>query len=605
MLIFGLSLLFYPDVASWWNSRIQRGIALIYDEEVARLSQEHIANQFRRAEEVNNELARSTTQLLLAHLAPLPEDYFEILYVGGVMGRIEIPIIGVNMPIYHSTGHNALDRGVGHMEGTAFPIGGESTHSVLTAHTGLANARMFNDLEGNVHIGDKFFITVMGVRKAYEVDHVIRILPWETEHFRIVPGEDFVTLMTCTPYGINSHRWLVRGRRTEYIPYMAAEIVQNIIEPRVDIRIYIFVGLFLLFMVVFAVYSALKGKKEATNARRPRTVHPTPVAAIVTHDRYNGLTIDDMFNDLESQTSPPSYEVHTQPARVNDNKIAQTIKPLKPALIGKNARSKRKGFSPIPSMSRYIATGFISLMLIIIIGIGVSQNFSRPGSSSQVAIYNFVTMIDDYKTEYRDRWVAEQIGRWMESGELAAPGEGTFESPLSWLYDRMAEYNHRLYESGMGNLPDPFDANQPNVNLNHFGFEYSEMIGFVTIPSIDAELPLYMGANNGNLSRGLAHVTGTSLPLGGANTNTIIAGREGQRRTSLLENINNVSVGDEIHITNFHKTVIYTVVNIYQGSTINTDALTIQPGQDILTLLGYNQSSSQRYTIVATRANHY
>jgi len=602
LLIAGLSMLFYPDVATWWNGRSQRGMAILYDEEVARLGQERIDAHFRRAAEVNAELATlpQGAPLFVANLATLPDDYREILYVGGIMGRVAIPVIGVNLPIFHTTQTWALDRGVGHLEGTAFPIGGYGTHSVLTAHTGLANARMFTDMERNVNVGDQFFIHVMGRTLAYEVDQILIILPHEVESMRVVPGEDLVTLMTCTPYTVNSHRLLVRGRRIEYTPYMAEEIEQAIIIAQVvDIRIYIFVGLFLLFMLVFALYSATKGKK-VHNPRRSMPTRPHPAEPIynaepVNHESHlkGRLIMEDLFNELENRP----------PERVRN--AYQNTKALKPALIGKHAPKKRskRMKSGAQNMTKNIAACFIALLIIVGIGIAAASAFGQQGGrNGQTAIADFVTRIENYNNEYMDRWIAEQIARWQDGGELILLDPNSYESPLSWLHRKVTEHNRNLYVSGQGYIPDPFGYGQTGFNLSYFGFE-EEMIAFITIPSIELELPIYMGASRENLHRGLAHVTGTSLPVGGAGSNAVIAGYMDLRRTSLLDNIGEINIGDEISITNFYETIIYTVAYIHRYDSAPADALTIQSGRDLISLVGYRQASSDRYTIVATRTN--
>ena len=133
----------------------------------------------------------------------------------GVMGTVEIPSIGVSLPIYHGTSDAVLKKGAGHLQGTSLPIGGESTHTVITGHTGLSNAKLFTDLT-QVEEGEVFFLNVMGEKLAYKVDQIKVVLPTELDDLKIVPGEDYCTLLTCTPYGVNDHRLLVRGERTDY-----------------------------------------------------------------------------------------------------------------------------------------------------------------------------------------------------------------------------------------------------------------------------------------------------------------------------------------------------------------------------------------------------
>ena len=134
----------------------------------------------------------------------------------GVMGFIKIPCIDVSLPIYHGTSEAVLEIGAGHLQGTSLPIGGESTHSVITGHTGLSSAKLFTDLT-ELEEGDMFFLNVMGEKLAYKIDQITKVLPEEISNLKIENGKDYCTLVTCTPYGVNTHRLLVRGERTDYV----------------------------------------------------------------------------------------------------------------------------------------------------------------------------------------------------------------------------------------------------------------------------------------------------------------------------------------------------------------------------------------------------
>ena len=516
------------------------------------------------------------------------------------MGRIQIPVIGVDLPIYHGTHSASLDRGVGHLEGTSFPIGGENTHSVLTAHTGLPNARMFTDMEGNVNIGDKFFIDVMGRRLAYEVDHIEVIYPHMVESMRIFPGQDLVTLMTCTPYTINSHRLLVRGRRIEYIPYMAEEIEQAIVETRVDVRIFVFVAFFLLFMMGFAIYNAIMNRRQAQRPARPGPAMPRPLpdyevevpAAAVTayyenHVPYeNHIPIDDRW---------PARSVSQG---VNYTSIKPTTRNSRPSRPG-TRRAKRRS-TALPNMTRNIAACFIALLIITGAGFAAAQVLGQNGNgrNGQTAIEDFVSRIDAYNAGYRDRWVAEQLGRWLEGGEVEIQ-DAPQESPLHWLYQRITEHNRYLYESNRS-LPDPFDGGQDSFNLSYFGFDDEEMIGFITMPGPDIKLPIFMGASRDNLRRGAAHVTGSSLPIGGPGTNAVLGVHLGH--TNLQNRVDEIDIGSEIRVTNFYETITYTIINVQRSDSMPVDMMNIQSDQDTLTILGYRPGSQERYVIVAIRA---
>ncbi|MCL2406071.1 MAG: class C sortase [Defluviitaleaceae bacterium] len=214
-----IPLFIWPSIARTYNASIMRRVIYEQQAAVALLGQDIIDEHFRRAEEHNAALRElsPTAPLMVAHMATVAEDYYNILNVNGIMGWLEIPVIDVNfLPIFHGTSSLALDRGAGHMEGTAFPIGGYGNHPVIVAYGGAALERMLRGLEHNVNIGDIFYITILGQRLVYQVYEIIIISPHEVEKLRIIPDADVVTLMTCVPYGINSHRLLVRGTRVEY-----------------------------------------------------------------------------------------------------------------------------------------------------------------------------------------------------------------------------------------------------------------------------------------------------------------------------------------------------------------------------------------------------
>jgi len=226
MLVTGFAIRVYPDIRTWQNANVNADFLEQQEISTAALYEDVIADILRRAEEVNEALRQlpEDARFNIAHEAEVPSDYMYILNVGGTMARLEIPRISLDLPIFHSTRSDVLDVGIGHIEGTSFPIGGESTHAAFTAHTALPTARLFCDLEGNVQYGDLFFITVLGTRMAYEVDQILVVLPHEIESLRIQPGEDLVTLITCTPPTVNTHRLLVRGRRVPYVSaYVEAE----------------------------------------------------------------------------------------------------------------------------------------------------------------------------------------------------------------------------------------------------------------------------------------------------------------------------------------------------------------------------------------------
>jgi len=207
-----LSIIMWPTIARRWNATAQQRRVQEQHAEIALLGQDEIDAHFRRAEEHNAALRELDIRDRLYHGSSLWEDYYSILNVDGIMGRIEIPIISVDLHIFHGTGDRALNRGAGHLGGSDFPIGGYGSHSIIMANSGMRHARLFSDLE-SVNIGDYFYITVLDRRMTYRVESVKTILPNEIEALQAEPEADAVTLMTRVPYRVNSHMLLVRGIR--------------------------------------------------------------------------------------------------------------------------------------------------------------------------------------------------------------------------------------------------------------------------------------------------------------------------------------------------------------------------------------------------------
>ena len=216
ILIIGLSLLLYPTFSDWWNSFHQSRAIASYTEQVANMDDEKYDEIWSEAWEYNQSLLENPNSFVLSD--EQKEKYEQLLDVtgSGIMGYIEIPSIGVMLPVYHGTNEAVLQIAVGHLEWTSLPVGGESSHCVVSGHRGLPSAQLFTDLDKMVE-GDIFVFHVLDEVLTYQVDQIRIVEPSETEDLMIVEGEDLCTLVTCTPYGVNSHRMLVRGHRIENI----------------------------------------------------------------------------------------------------------------------------------------------------------------------------------------------------------------------------------------------------------------------------------------------------------------------------------------------------------------------------------------------------
>ncbi len=213
MLFVGVCGLLYPSVSQYWNSKTQTHAVENYREILDSLRPEDYEAYFQEAQTYNNELSKQSSPLLDYRKL---KDYNSILNVGGngVMGYVSIPKLGVELPLYHGISAEVLNIACGHLEGTSLPVGGKNTHCVLSAHRGLPHAKLFTELD-KMEVGDTFTITVLDRTITYQVDQIKVVRPEEIDDVQIVPGEDLCTLLTCTPYGVNSHRLLVRGTRIE------------------------------------------------------------------------------------------------------------------------------------------------------------------------------------------------------------------------------------------------------------------------------------------------------------------------------------------------------------------------------------------------------
>ena len=212
----GLSLLLYPSVSDYWNSFTQSRAIASYVEAVANMDGNEYDHLRQLAYDYNASLNQRGNNFTLSD--DQRAEYEQLLNVGGngVMGYVEVPSIDVSLPIYHGTDEGVLQVAVGHLEWTSLPVGGEGSHCVISGHRGLPSAKLFTDLD-EIVAGDTFLLRILDETLTYEVDQILIVLPHEISDLTIEPGKDYCTLVTCTPYGVNSHRMLVRGHRIETV----------------------------------------------------------------------------------------------------------------------------------------------------------------------------------------------------------------------------------------------------------------------------------------------------------------------------------------------------------------------------------------------------
>ncbi|MCI9438055.1 MAG: class C sortase [Lachnospiraceae bacterium] len=275
----GLGILCYPTVSDQWNKYRQEQLIMTYEEAVAVLQPEDYSREWEAARKFDDTLDQN-----YLYSDAFGEDggetqdseYEKVLNISGdgVMGYLSIPKINLKLSIYHGTSEAVLQTGIGHLEGTKLPIGGESTHSVLAAHRGLPSARLFTDID-QLYKGDLFYIHVLDEILAYQVDQILPMvdkddMPALEEALRIQAGEDYVTLFTCTPYGVNSHRLLVRGSR---VPYAGEEEIESTpVETMLEAvqnyyMLYLILGLSVTFLVILLMKFLFRPRKKKREGR--------------------------------------------------------------------------------------------------------------------------------------------------------------------------------------------------------------------------------------------------------------------------------------------------------------------------------------------------
>ena len=272
-LIIALSVLLYPTISNYLYEKNGAKVISNYDENAVHLSESEKQAMLEAARQYNQELLGNIE--LLDPFSPVKKEvderYQSLLSTNeaGMMGYIRIPQIDVELPIYHGTEEKVLQSGVGHFEGTSLPVGGESTHTVLTGHRGLPSKLLFTDLD-ELEEGDIFYIKILGETLAYQIDQILTVKPENTKALTIAPGKDYATLVTCTPYAVNTHRLLVRGTR---IPYEEAirQVPDEKIIPKLPFQVKILllaIGILLLVFVIYKISRKTGKRKEMRRKRR-------------------------------------------------------------------------------------------------------------------------------------------------------------------------------------------------------------------------------------------------------------------------------------------------------------------------------------------------
>ena len=263
----GLGFISYPTVSNLWNQAHQSRAIATYSKQVEKLDDSENKKMLKAARKYNKSLLKKSDHWKLSKKDK--KKYESLLDVSGtgIMGYIEVPKIDCSLPIYHGTDEGTLQIAIGHLEGSSLPVGGKSTHCVLSGHRGLPSARLFTDLD-QMEEGDIFILNILGRKLAYEVDQIRVVLPEEMSDLEIEEGKDLCTLVTCTPYGINTHRLLVRGHRTEYVEKKVAEEKKEVQTKKTDIRLIIAGGAGVLILLIIIIVIVIKRRRKRRNQQR-------------------------------------------------------------------------------------------------------------------------------------------------------------------------------------------------------------------------------------------------------------------------------------------------------------------------------------------------
>ena len=268
LFLIGAGFVLYPAYSNLYNEYLCARAAVEYDTTVNAIDEAARQQLLQEARDYN---ARHTLNVVLDPFepgqegVPTNEEYEALLNPlhDGMMGYLEIPAIGQKLPVFHGTSTKVLDRAVGHLQGTSLPVGGEGSHCVLSAHRGLPTMKLFTDLD-QLQKGDQFYLHVLGEHLAYEVDSIKTVKPEESWGLALQPGQDLVTLVTCTPYGVNSHRLLVRGHRVDYVPHDVDTLAQRLamFSPQTIAFAVVLSAVVIIAFVVFVRRLARKGEDK-------------------------------------------------------------------------------------------------------------------------------------------------------------------------------------------------------------------------------------------------------------------------------------------------------------------------------------------------------
>ena len=297
IMLIGVGLLVYPTFSDWWNSFHQTRAIAGYTAAVANMDREEFDRMWAEAEAFNTYLSQKSGRFNLSEQEL--ETYNSILDVTGtgIMGYIDIPSIKISLPVYHGTDEAILQIAIGHIIGTSFPIGGEGSHCAVSGHRGLPSAKLFTDID-KLQAGDKFLLQVLDRTLTYEVDQIRIVLPQELQDLEIDPYSDYCTLITCTPYGVNTHRLLVRGHRVDNDNTDATRVTADAMRFEPVIVAPLVAAPILFILLIYVLISTSRWNKRRT-AKRSKADIRRSIGKIASKDSRKDSRKNDSKNDTE------------------------------------------------------------------------------------------------------------------------------------------------------------------------------------------------------------------------------------------------------------------------------------------------------------------
>ena len=517
-------IMLYPMISNAYNAKHHSELFTDYERKISHANALEIEQSRNDAIAYNQSLSTSLQMIdpfSKESLQAAFDAYSNLLNLNGseIMGYIDIPAIEVHLPIFHGTEDKILQKGVGHLLGSSMPVGGESTHTILTGHSGMASQRMFTDLP-QLKIGDVIYLHILDEVLAYQVYDTAEVLPHNTSKLQIESNRDLCTLITCTPIGINTHRLLVMAER---IPYEEAEeIVEEIIAEDQPESTWeqnyikgIIIGIGIVMVIVFQIL------------------------AIWLFLRCHNLKI----------------------------RIAIVV-----------------------VMILIFIAGLVVLLYPTIHGARVDRQLEWDANEflDRTGEDDIPTPIEPTETEPEDETM---------------PTEASITREYEELWHAMNMYNESIWNNKQAGLSDPWSYTQPSFTLGDFGLE-DEIFGVITIPALDLEMPIYLGATNSHLAAGAAQLSQTSIPIGGNNTNSVIAGHRGYSGASYFRYVPDLKIGDKVIITNLWEELTYVVVDTDIIAPNEVEKVLIQEGRDMITLITchpYASGGKQRFVIYCER----